>query len=197
MRKIIFGILCISLLIGCTNEITTFDQGVSEIHKANQKYNIDIKSMPASIGSAVLMRNDLKLIEQRSKNSPESFKLLLSYLKRSLEANILNLKAWEHGEIASTRDGFGCKSLPIIINSSILRNASAQIGYEAVDILQEFVEKYPQEAEAVNLSQRDVVFSNFFYAEVEKEASRDRKIIVHFCGHKYNLDTLEMLPEYK
>jgi hypothetical protein len=110
----------------------------------------------------------------------------LDYRIKSLEANIINLEGWKHGKKASVRDGFGCKSLPIIVNSSILRNASAQKGYRAVEVLQEFVDKYPEEATLINITQRDVVFSNFYYYEVEREARMDRKIVEHFCGNKTN-----------
>jgi len=143
------------------------------------------------------MRNDLKQIVGMSANAPESFNLLLDYRIKGIETNIILLEAWKHGLKASTRDGFGCKSLPIIFNSSILRNASAQKGYETIKILQEFIDKYPKEAASINITQRDVVFTNADYYEMEREAGRDKRVIEHFCGHKYDLTTLEMKEEYK
>lgn len=193
----ILALFILLLIIGCTSEITSFKSGVNKVDKINKKYGVDFKSMPATIENAVLMRNDLKGITGMSVNAPESFNLFLNYRMKSLEANIISLEAWKHGMKATTRDGFGCKSLPIIVDSSILRNISAQRGYGTVEILQEFVDKYPEEAMSINITQRDVVFSNAFYYTVENEAGRDRRVIEHFCGHKYNLTTLEMKEEYK
>ena len=180
----ILALSILLLIVGCTTGITSFKSGINKMDKINKKYSIDFKSMPNTIENAVLMRNDLKQITGMSVNVPESFTLFLDYRIKSLEGNIIHLEAWKHGMKASTRDGFGCKSLPIIVNSSILRNASAQRGYEAIEVLQEFVDKYPEEALSINITQRDIVFSNFYYYEIEREAKRDRGIIEHFCGNK-------------
>lgn len=193
----ILALFILLLLIGCSTEITSFDRGVREMKKVNEKYGVDFKTLPAEIEKAVLMRNDMKVIEGKSLNAPESFRQFFDYRMKILESNIIHLEAWKNGNKASVRDGFGCKSLPIIFNSSILRNASAKRGYEALEVLQEFLDNYPEEAASINITQRDVVFSNAFYYEVEREAGRDRRIIKHFCGHKYDLETLEMKEEYK
>ncbi len=193
----ILVLLVLLLLIGCSTEITSFESGAREMKVVNEKYGVDFKTLPAEIEKAVLMRNDLKVIEGKSSNAPESFKQFFDYRMKTLESTIIHLEAWKHGEKASVRDGFGCKSLPIIFNSSILRNASAQRGYEALEVLQNFIDKYPEEAASINITQRDVVFSNAFYYEVEREAGKDRRIIEHFCGHKYDLETLEMKEEFK
>lgn len=168
------------LIAGCV--ITyTFESGIAELDTINDKYKVDHRSMPASIENAVLMRNDLKDFKENNNNLPESLDIFLNYRLKALESNIINLKAWEEGNRASTREGFGCKAIQVVVNSSILRNISAQRGYEAVEILQEFIDKYPDEALSINITQRDVVFTNFFYKEVENEARRDRKIIEYFC----------------
>ena len=193
----ILAVFILLLLAGCSTEITSFERGVGEMKKVNERYGTDFKTLPAEIEKAVLMRNDLKVIEEKSSNAPESFKLFFDYRMKTLESDIINLEAWKYGMKASVRDGFGCKSLPIVVNSSILRNASAQRGYESLEVLQEFIDNYPEEAMSINMTQRDVVFSNAFYYEVQREAGRDRRIIEHFCGHKYDLTTLEMKEEYK
>lgn len=196
MEKPLLAIALAAVLIiaGCTG-IMTFEQGTAEFKKISDRYNVDFKSMPADIEKAVQMRNELKELESRSTNAPEQFKLLLNYEKKSLEANILNIKAWEQGGLASTRDGFGCKQLPVIFNSTKLRNASAQIGYTAVSTLQDFIDKYPDESKSVNLTQRDVLFTKYFYSEVEKEAVRDRKIVEFFCASKYDMNTMQLKPD--
>ena len=193
----ILALLVLLLFAGCSTEITSFESGDREMKIVNEKYGVDFKAFPAEIEKAVLMRNDLKVIEGKSSNAPESFNLLFNYRMKTLESTIIHLEAWKHGKKASTREGFGCKSLPIVFNSSILRNASAQRGYEALKVLQDFIDEYPEEAALINITQRDVVFSNAFYYEVENEAGRDRRIIEHFCGHKYDLETLEMKEEFK
>lgn len=172
------------LMVGCDLGITSFESGIIEMKKINEKYGVDFKTLPATIEDSVFMRKDLKEIERVSFNPPESFQTFFDYRMKSLEANIIHLEAWKEGMKASTRDGFGCKLLPIVVNSSILRNASAQRGYKAIEILQEFVDKYPDEASSINITQRDVVFSNAYYYEVENEAGRDRRAINHFCGDK-------------
>ena len=193
----ILALLILLLLVGCSTEITSFESGAEEMKIVNEKYGVDFKTLPAEIEKAVLMRNDLKVIEGKSSNAPESFNLFFDYRMKTLESNIIHLEAWKHGKKASVREGFGCKSLPIVVNSSILRNASAQRGYEALEVLQGFIDKYPEEAASINITQRDVVFSNAFYYEVEREAGRDKRIIEHFCGNKYDLETLEMKEEFK
>ncbi|MBL7055159.1 hypothetical protein ISS05_05370 [Candidatus Woesearchaeota archaeon] len=190
-------LLVLLLVVGCSTEIISFNGGINQVDKISKKYSVDLKTMPGTIENAVLMRNELKEVIEMSVNAPESFKLFSDYNMKSLEANIIHLKAWEQGVKASTREGFGCKSLPVIVNSSILRNISAQKGYETLEILQEFIDKYPKEAASINITQRDVVFSNLYYYEVELEAGKDRGVIEHFCGHKYDLKTLEMKDEYK
>jgi len=198
MKAVNISVLLVLLLLaGCSAEITSFEKGAREMKKVNEKYGVDFKAFPAEIEKAVLMRNDLKVIKGKSSNAPEPFNLFFDYRMKTLESTIIHLEAWKHGDKASVRDGFGCKSLPIVFNSSILRNASAQRGYEALEVLQEFIDKYPEEAASINITQRDVVFSNAFYYEVEKEAGRDKRIIEHFCGHKYDLETLEMKEEFK
>ena len=86
-----------------------------------------------------------------------------------------------------TNSGGSIKSnhrIPDFIFSN--RNISAYIGYEAVEVLQEFIDKYPDKSKSLNFTQRDVVFTNFYYSEVEREARRDNNIIRHFCGNKTN-----------
>ncbi len=169
------------LLAGCTTEIFTFEQGVSEMEKIDGKYGADFKSMPGVMDNAVLMRRDLKELEGRSFSAPESFKLFLDYRIKSLEANIINLEAWKHGRKSTTVYGFGCKSLGIVVNSSRLRNYSAQKGYDSLEVLKEFVDQYGEEALSINITQRDIVFSNVYYYKLEDEASKDKRIIEHFC----------------
>lgn len=168
-------------IVGCQLSVNSFDAGIQKLNEVNAKYDVDLKKMPADISEAVMLRIDLKKLKEQNSQAPESFQLALDFEIKSLEATIVNLKAWEPGEKASTRKGFGCKSLPIVVNSTILRNKSAQLGFEAVELMQEFVDKYPEEGEKINVTQRDVVFTNFFYSEVEREAQRDRRIIEHFC----------------
>jgi hypothetical protein len=177
-------VVVLLLLGGCTLHIVSFETGIGEMQRIDKKYGVDIRSMPATMGDAVLMRKDLLELRGRSATAPESFKLFLDYRIKSLESNIVSLEAWKHGNKATTRNGFGCKSLPIVLNSSVLRNFSAQKGYDAIKALQEFVDKYPEEALSINITQRDVVFSNLFYYKVEKEAARDRRVIEYFCGNK-------------
>lgn len=186
INHILIFFIFVLFIIGCSAEITSFEKGIKEMAKINKKYSVDFKSIPNTMENAVLLRNDLKQISGMGVNAPESFNLFLDYRIKSIESNIIHLEAWKEGMKASTRDGFGCKSLPIVVNSSILRNISAQKGYEAIKVLQEFVDKYPEEALTINITQRDIVFTNLYYYEIEREAKRDRTIIEHFCGNKTN-----------
>lgn len=174
-------LVVLMLFVGCVMEIFSFEQGISEMKEINEKHGIDFKGMPAVMGNAVLLRNDLKELQGRSLNAPESFKLFLDYKIKSLEANIIHIEGWKNDRKSTTKYGFGCKSTQIVINSSKLRNFSAQKGYESLEVLKEFIDKYPEEAESISITQKDVLFSNAYYYEVEAEASRDRKIIESLC----------------
>ena len=68
--------------------------------------------------------------------------------------------------------------------SARLRNASAQKGFEAVSVLQRFVDNYPEEAKSLNLTKKEVLFLNAEYFQIEEKAKRDSRIIEHFCGNK-------------
>lgn len=178
MKRLIALVL---LITACTTMVTTFSAGTDQLNIINERYGVGMKEMPSTIENSVLMRNELKELKEQNPKAPESFKMLLDYRIKSLESNIVHLKAWEHGKRATTIYGFGCRSKDIIINSSILRNKSVEIGLAANDIMQEFIDNYPEKAKSVNITQRDVVFSNYFFSELQKEAEKDRKIIEHFC----------------
>ena len=182
---ILYAVLFVLLfVIGCDSSISSFDRGIDEVMEVYNKHEVPLKAVPNTMEKAVLVRNDLKEIEEKSSLAPESFKLFLDYKIESIEANIVRLEAWKHGNKATVKDGFGCKALSIVVNSSKLRNYSAQKGRESLAVLQEFIDNYPEEASSLNITQRDIVFSNAYYHSVEEQAKADRRIIEYFCGNK-------------
>ena len=62
-----------------------------------------------------------------------------------------------------------------------MRNSSAYKGYEAIETLQLFVDEFPDKAKSVNLTQKDVLFLNAAYQQVEDKAARDARVIRSAC----------------
>ena len=101
---------------------------------------------------------------------------------KSLEAEKLHLEGWQWGKASTTEYGFGCtKGSARILNSSKIRNASAQKGYESLDALKSLIEEFPEEAKSVDLSQKDALFLNAVYYQIEEKAASDARLIRSLC----------------
>ena len=170
------------IVYGCATTTVTFDSGVKKINEFDKQFGATMKVPPnSSEGVNGLLA---QLIGFRAANADMDKPLvdLLDFRIKSLEAERLHIEGWQWGKGSTTDYGFGCnKGSARVLNSSSIRNASAQKGYEAVDALQLFIDGYPKKAESINLTQKDVLFINAAYQQVEEKANRDSRLISSLC----------------
>jgi hypothetical protein len=113
---------------------------------------------------------------------PLSLKYLLDFRIKGIEAEKLHTEGWQWGRGSTTDWGFGCrKGSARILNSSKIRNSSAYRGYESLESLQLLIDEFPDEAKSLNLLQKDILFLNAAYQQIEDKARRDSSIIRSAC----------------
>ena len=179
-------LLIVFLLItvyGCVSpETVTFNKGAKKINEFDKQFGATMKTPPDSIKKVNGLLAQFIGFRAANRNVEESLAILLDFRIKSLEAEKLHIEGWQWGKGSTTDYGFGCnKGTARVLNSSSIRNASAQKGYEAVDALQLLTDDYPKEAENLNLTQKDVLFLNAAYRQVEEKANRDARIISSTC----------------
>ena len=187
-KTIIFAlILGLAVAYGCASSPMTFEKGVKKINELDKKYDSGLKSPPNStdkIGGLVAELNDFRAANG---NLPEPLKYLVDFRIKFLEAEKLNAEGWKWGKASTTEFGFGCnKGYARIIESAGLRNASASKGSEAAELLQKFIDSYPEEAASLDLSQRDVLSLKASYFQEGEKAERDARIIRSLCKAQAN-----------
>jgi len=179
-------------IIGCAQPkgIKDFNYGLNEVNKLNHDYNTNMETSPESMSQIDLMLNELaKLKNLELESGKGAFNYIIDYRKLNLEADRLYAESQEkYGDAGTTKKGFGCKIRPLIIESASLRNSSALKGFEAVNLLREFIDKYPKEAASANLSQKNALFLNASFYIVWKDANSDSSIINYFCPENVTLD---------
>lgn len=183
-KSMIFGIVLIFVVVyGCVPAQTiTFEQGIKRINGMDAKFGADIKTSPNSTESIDELFAELMGFGAVNKDMPLSLKYLLDFKIKMLEAEKLHIEGWQWGKASTTEYGFGCrKGSERILNSSKIRNSSAQKGYEAINSLQLLIDGFPDEAESVNLTQRDLLFLNAAYRQVEDKAAKDARTIRSLC----------------
>ena len=177
---ILIGILLI-VAVGCSSTMT-FDKGVKKINAIDKEYGADMKTPPNSTEKINGLLAQITGFAAVNKDIPKSLKYLLDFRIKTLEAEKLHVEGWQWGRGSTTDWGFGCrKGSARVLNSSSIRNASAQQGYEAIKVLQLFVDEFPDEAKSVDLSQKDILFLNAAYHQLEEKASKDSRIIRSAC----------------
>ncbi len=185
MNKVIILVLVLVLAYGCSSQLT-FENGVGKINELDKKYGSGLKSPPNSTERIAGLVAELDDFKSANQNLPEPLKYLVDFRIKFLEAEKLNAEGWQWGKASTTEFGFGCKGYGRITQSSDLRNQSAQKGYEAVGILQKFVDKYQKEAESVSLTQKDVLLLKATYFQIEEKAARDSRVIRGLCKEQAN-----------
>jgi hypothetical protein len=185
VNKITVFVITLILIVvyGCASYQTiTFEQGVKKINEIDQNYGADMKTPPDSTEKIDGLLKQITGFAAINPDMPKSLKYLIDFRIKSLEAELLYIEGWQWGKASTTDYGFGCrKGSARILNSSRIRNTSAQKGYEALDVLESFIAEFPEEAKSLNLSQKDVLFLNAAYQQVEEKAARDSKIIRNLC----------------
>ena len=66
----------------------------------------------------------------------------------------------------------------------MIRDSSAKKGFEALDVLQSFVDEFPNKAESAGLTQKDILFLNAAYQQVGELAASDTKKIRSRCAEQ-------------
>jgi len=118
----------------------------------------------------------------------EPFNYIIDYRILNLEAEKSYIYGQSYGSTGTTKNGFGCKSRPLILESVFFRNSSALKGFEAVDLVRQFVNKYPEDAKSAGLSAKNALFLNATFYEISREARADSNIINRFCPQNVTLE---------
>ncbi len=183
-HQLVIGfVVMAAFLVGCANDFSTYDSGINEMKRIQEKYGVDFQKTPLkeAIPSLVseLSAFDRKVVENED---TKALKLLLDYRMRVLESDILLLEGFKWGDASTTEKGFGCiKGSERILNSSALRIMAAAKGEEAIEPLRQFIEQYPQKAAALDLNQRAVLSLTTTYAVVLEQAQKDKGNVEGFC----------------
>ncbi len=181
LLKKIFLLIGLALLVGCAQN-QDFNYGLRQINETNNKYNTTIETYPKSIDKLNSMIGDFqKLKGMKLARGQEPFNYIVDYRMLNLEAEKLYIEGQRYGLDGTTKDGFGCKQRPLILESVSLRNSSASKGFEAVALLKEFVGKYPEEAASARLSLKNALFLNATFYQIYRDARGDSSVINSFC----------------
>ena len=186
MKKIFFLAL-LALLAGCAQQ--DFEYGLEKLNEVNSRYNTTMESYPKSAAQIDLMMDDLDNLKNlQLQNGQKSFDYLIGYRILNLEAEKLFIESQEYGIYDLAKTGFGCKPRPLVIESVALRNQSAQKGFEAVSLLREFIDKYPEDAKTSGLSNKNALFLNASFYDIYRIAKSDSSIINRFCPQNVTLE---------
>lgn len=187
MKKILL-IVVLVLIFGCV-QAKDFGYGLKQIIKLNSKYNTTMETYPKSMQKISLMLNDMgELKKLQLETGQEPFGYIVDYRILNLEAEKMYIESQKYGSAGTTRDGFGCKTRPLITESVALRNMSALKGFEAAGLITEFANKYPEEAKSAGLSFKNALFLNASFYEISQEARRDSRVINNFCPQNVTVD---------
>jgi len=185
MKKSLIFIFVLSLIViyGCDSTIDpAFKKGIKRINEIDDKFDATMKTPPESAEKIDGLLTQIVGFAASNENMPQSLEYLLDFRIKSLEAEKLHIEGWQWGRGSTIDWGFGCYGGSArILNSSKIRNSSAQKGFESLNSLQLLVDEFPNEAKSVNLSQKDVLFFNAAYYQIERKARRDSAIIRNAC----------------
>lgn len=185
--KRFFLLIALVFIASCV-QTKDFNYGVEQINALNSQYNTTMETYPKNIMKINAMINDfMELKKIQLERGQEPFGYVNDYRLLNLEAEKLYIEGQRHGSAGTTKDGFGCKSRPLIIESVSFRNNSALKGFEAAGLLRKFIDKYPDEAKAVGLSSKNALFLNATFYQISREARSDSSIINHFCPQNETL----------
>lgn len=187
MKKILLLVL-LALLAGCAGT-KDFSYGLGQMNAVNSKYNITYDSYPADVNQINMIIGSYK--ELKSLKLDEDYNVFnefIEYQTLNLEAEKQFVNSLKYGDAGTTKKGFGCKMRPLIIETVKFKNESALKGFEAVSRLKDFVDRYPEKAALISLSQKNVIFLNATYYELSKDANTDSSVINSFCPENVTLE---------
>lgn len=187
MKKIMLVVLLV--LIGGCVKTKDFSYGLSQMNAINLKYCITPNSYPADTSQIdAIINSYTELKELKLDKDQEAFDEFVDYRLLTLESDKQFIYSLKYGRSGTTKNGFGCKMRPLIIETVKFKNDSALRGFEAVSKLKGFIDKYQQNSNLANLSQKDVMFFNASFYELSKDANRDSGTINHFCPENVTLE---------
>ncbi|MBI2657528.1 hypothetical protein HYX08_02425 [Candidatus Woesearchaeota archaeon] len=187
MKKTFLLILLV-FIFGCA-QANDFNYGLKQISSLNSKYNTTIETYPKTLDGISQMASEYDgLRKMQLESGQEPFNYLIDYRLLNLEAEKLFMQGQKYGNSGTTKYGFGCKIRPLIIESAELRNKSSNKGFEAVNILNDFVKKYPEESKTAGLAAKNALFLNASFYQVFRDARRDSSIINNFCPANVTLE---------
>ncbi len=187
LKRAILTILLV-ILVACVPQ-KDFMYGLKQLNAINSKYNTTMETYPKSTQGINSMINDLAGIKGlQLESGQESFDYLIAYRLIDLEAEKLLIESQKDGIGDISKTGFACKPRPLIIESVALRNKSAQKGFEAVSLLREFIDKYPENAKAAGLSYKNALFLNASFYEIARIARSNSNIINGLCPKNITLE---------
>ena len=167
MRRILL-LIALILIFGCA-QAKNFSYGLKQVNLLNFKYNTTMETYPkttAQISSMIKDYDELRKMQLESGQEP--FNYIIDYRILNLEAEKSYIYGQSYGSTGTTKNGFGCKSRPLIIESVQFRNQSAQKAFEAVDLIREFVQKYPEEAKQAGFSEKNALFLNATFFSISE-----------------------------
>lgn len=179
--KKIFFLIAMVFILGCAQQ-KGFEYGISQINSINSKYNTTMETYPAGIEEINKMLAGMEQLKSmKLEIQQEPFEYIVDYRILNLEAERLFIEGQKYGSSGTTKEGFGCKSRPLILESVSYRNQSALKGFEAAALLAEFIEKYPDEAKSAGFSLKSILFLNASFYQVHQDARKDSSVINSLC----------------
>jgi len=182
MKKIfVFMVLVLIFLYSCASEELSFAKGIDKLNEFNLEFDSTLKSAPKTKEKTDELIAKLTDFMDLNKLD-EPLDLLYSFRLKFLAAESMNYEGWRWGKASTTKYGFGCKNgFDRITNSSRIRNDSATLGFESVDLLQDFVDSFPEESKSLNLTQKDVLVLKTIYFSEAESAQKDARLIKSAC----------------
>ncbi len=143
-HSIYIACLVVILLVGCSQKYT-FESGLKEIEAIDAKHDTSIYS--ERLDKVMLntwdiedMLADLNAMELRLKNSEnkdsediQALLLLVEFRKKMLEAEMEMIKVRYIGAKGDIMDGFKCKDIGYIVNSSLIKKMAVYKGAAAMN----------------------------------------------------------------
>ena len=157
-----------------------FEEALGSLNSINAKYGLAFFTVPSNAETNIEVLEEVKKEAESAELSEEAAQLYEIKLKL-LESNQFFMEGWKYGKGSTTQYGFGCKSLERIRNATYSRNISASIGLEAAELVNGFVNSYPEEAEAAGITKGAALVLKTSYELEMQSAKKDRNIVEKLC----------------
>ena len=165
-----------------------FKYGIEQLNIINSKYGTTMSTYPDTTGKMDLMIGELSNLKNLNLNSGQQpLNYIVDYRILDLEAEKLYSESQKFGNAGTTKSGFSCKPRPLVLESASLRNQAALKAFEAVDVLRKLIREYPEDASSINLSEKNALFLNATFYQIEKDAKNDISVINRFCPENATL----------